>query len=221
MNVLGCSLRMDTAPLFSLSAYSGPATRLPSPSREATACEVCGSLATPEWKMERRGRVKLWFCMRGRTKRKKTSSGTGKSGVLPGHAQSATGRQVGDVGDPTRQLGGLRRGLGAEDGVKVHGEGWLWMERERRIQMELCTIEEMRHITHFLNRGETEKQRPVSTYVFNNSEPQTLVVGYFLFLWWLFLRSQRQCGKLTGCEVCSFLLLLCPPHSSLFVPFID
>lgn len=47
MNVLGCSLWMDTVPLFSLSEYSDPATRLPSPSREATACEVWGSSPRP------------------------------------------------------------------------------------------------------------------------------------------------------------------------------
>lgn len=53
MKVLGCSLLMDTPPFFSLSEYSGPATRLPSPSREATACEVWGSSPTPERRMDK------------------------------------------------------------------------------------------------------------------------------------------------------------------------
>lgn len=133
VNVLGCSLLTDTAPLFSLSEYSGPATRLPSPSREAKACEVWGSSPTPEGKMERRGKVSLWFCMREPTKRRKTtSSGTRKRGVLPGYTQTAAGRQVGDVGDPASQLRGFRCGLGAEDGVQGQGEGRLWMERKKK-----------------------------------------------------------------------------------------
>lgn len=70
---------------------------------------------------------------------------------------------MGDVGDPTRQLGGLRRGLGAEDGVKVHGEGRLWMERERRIQIELCRIEVMRQITYFPNRP-AQKQKEEDSF---------------------------------------------------------
>lgn len=69
--------------------------------------------------------------------------------MLPGHAQSAAGQQVGNVGDPARQLGGLRRGLGAKDGVKGQGIGWLWTERETRIHMELCRNEAIGHIPYF------------------------------------------------------------------------
>lgn len=150
MNVLGCSLRIDTAPLFSLSEYSGPATRLPSPSREATSCEVWGSSPIPEGKMERRRKVKLWFCTKGRTKRGErrvqapgsvACSQDTPSRPLAGRWVTLVTRHASSVGSA------VAWGLRTESRVKAKvGSG---REEKEESKIELCRIEAKRHVAIF------------------------------------------------------------------------